>query len=419
MANNNYELNKIIHQISYNPKKRLGIFRELSANQKRDVVLKISKYLQYDIISKLNQEELVGLLEHLDTDEATDLIQMLPKKKQKPTMKELNEQLRSDISLLLQFDSKTAAGLMNLNYIQVEAEDSIASVAKQVKVHEERTGRLPAILVMKNGKLIGCLPGHELGLGHSREKATKYVKKIKSIKYNSKTDEVLDVFRENPHNKIVVLGETENVMGIIYSDDILKILQEKETSSLYDFAGISQEESVYDSAKRKIKHRYKWLIINLATAFLAAFTVSLFDETISKYVLLAIYMPVVAGMGGNAGTQTLAVLVRGISLKQIDLKTMWRTLKNELGSGFINGLINGLIIATVVVIKDGDLKIGLILGLAMIINLLIAAFFGTLVPLIMKYLGKDPASSATIFITTATDVFGFLVFLGLATLMLQ
>jgi magnesium transporter len=208
-------------------------------------------------------------------------------------------------------------------------------------------------------------------------------------------------------------------MGIIYSDDVLKILREKESSSLYDFAGVSQEESVYDSARVKIKYRYKWLIINLGTAFLAAFTVGLFDETISKYVLLAVYMPIVAGMGGNAATQTLAVLVRGISLKQIDLKNMWRTLNSELNSGLFNGLINGLIVAVVVTIKDGDFKIGLVLAMAMVINLLIAAFFGTIVPLIMKRLGKDPASSATIFITTATDVFGFVTFLGLATLLLE
>jgi len=193
----------------------------------------------------------------------------------------------------------------------------------------------------------------------------------------------------------------------------------REASSLYGFAGVRAEESVFDNAGRKIKHRYKWLMINLGTAFLASTIVSLFDETISKYVLLAVYMPVVAGMGGNAGTQTLAVLVRGISMNQITLKTMWRTLKNELGSGFVNGAINGAIITGIVFLKDGDWRIGLILALAMSVNLVIAGFFGTIVPLVMKRLGKDPASSATVFITTATDIFGFLTFLGLATLILS
>lgn len=418
MPKKNYSIDQIIHHISYHPKERLDHFRELNPTEKRDVILGLSKYLQNDIISKLSKKELLNVLEHLDTDEATDILQLLPAKKRKATMEKLSHKLKEDVSVLLQFDPETAAGLMNVNYIQVEAEDTIASVFKQVKIHESRTGKPPAILVMKTGKLIGCLPGYRLGIGKEKDKAEKHTVKIKSIKYKAKSDEIFDLFRQHPHNKIVVLGETNNVIGIIYSDDILKFLREKEASSLYDFAGVNQEESVYDSTKNKIKRRYKWLIINLGTAFLAAFTVGLFDEVISKYVLLAIYMPIVAGMGGNAGTQTLAVLVRGISLGQIKLKTMWRTLKNELGSGFVNGIINGLIISLVVYIKDGDLRIGLILALAMIINLLIAAFFGTVVPLIMKRLGKDPASSATVFITTATDVFGFIAFLGLATLIL-
>ena len=182
---------------------------------------------------------------------------------------------------------------------------------------------------------------------------------------------------------------------------------------------MSDEETVTDPATRKIQLRYKWLIINLGTAFLAAFTVGQFESVLSKFVLLAVYMPIVAGMGGNAATQTLAVMVRGIALKQIDLKTAYRTLRSELGSGLVNGLINGLLVAAVVLIMNGDVKIAFILAIAMIINLLVAAFFGTLVPLIMSKLKKDPAASATIFITTATDVLGFMAFLGLATLILM
>lgn len=419
MPNGNYDYREIVYQISRYPRKRLDIFRDLSIEKKRDIILRLSKRVQYAIISALTKEELVSVLEHMDTDEATDVLRLLPDKKRQSIVVEINEQIKSNVSLLLQFDPETAAGLMSVDYIQVEADDTIVSVAKQVKVHEDRTGKLPAILVMDCGRLLGFLPGHELGVSRTREKAGKYVKKIITVNYKLKTNDILEIFRQHPHSKVVVLGNSNNVMGIIYSDDMLKVIKEKEMSTLYDFAGVSQEESVYDSAKIKIKYRYKWLIINLGTAFLAAFTVGLFDETISKYVLLAVYMPIVAGMGGNAATQTLAVLVRGISLRQIELKNVWRTLNSELGASLVNGLINGLIVAAVVILKDGDYRIGIILSLAMIINLLIAAFFGTIIPLIMKKLGKDPASSATIFITTATDVFGFIAFLGLATLILN
>ena len=199
---------------------------------------------------------------------------------------------------------------------------------------------------------------------------------------------------------------------------MLQLIEKEQGSSLYNFAGIKQEESVTDTAKNKVRNRYRWLIINLGTAFLAAFTVSLFSNTLDKYVLLAIYMPIVAGMGGNAATQTLAVQVRGISLRQIDLSNAWMSLRNELGAGLVNGIINGIIVFTVVMVVNHDFKIAMVLGLAMIINLLVASTFGTLVPLIMKRLGKDPATSATIFITTATDILGFLAFLGLATIVL-
>ncbi len=416
---NGYNLEKIAHKISYYRKERLDIFRELSVNQKSEVIVYLSKHLQFEIVSKLDQIELIGILENLDTDEATDIVQLLPKSKRNKIVGKLNEQLKSGITLLLQFDPKTAAGLMNINYIQIRDDDNMVSVAEQVKIHEKRTGKLPVVLVMKGGMLKGYLPVYRLIAGSAKSKAGKYVRKIIGIKYTAKLDEVIEVFHRYPHNKIVVLGENKNVLGIIYSDDILGALREKESASLYDFAGVSQEESVLDSAKRKVKYRYKWLIINLGTAFLAAFTVGLFDEVISKYVLLAVYMPIVAGMGGNASTQTLVVLVRGISLKQISFKTVWKTLRNELGAGFVNGLINGLIVTGIVFIKDGDLRIGLILAIAMVMNLLIAAFFGTIVPLLMQKMGKDPAASATIFITTATDVLGFFIFLSLATIILN
>ena len=416
MQNN---LDDIIHKISYKPKERLTVFRRLEAGQKRDVVLRLSKRLRQEIISKLHEKEIRDVLEHLDSDEATDLLQLLPARKRKQIIEKLNKKLKEDISLLLKFDPETAAGLMSIDYILVEADDTIASVAEQAKVHEKRTGKFPAILVMRNGCLVGYLPAFQLGLRRLNEKAAKHYKKIHTVKYDADLKEVSDIFRQCRHGKVVVLGDAGNILGIVYSDDILRALQEKEASSLYNFAGVHKEESVYDSVERKVSFRYKWLIINLGTAFLAAFTVNIFETTISKYVLLAVYMPIVAGMGGNAATQTMAVLVRGIALRQIDFKTMWRALKNELGAGFINGLINGLIIVIIVFLKDHNPAIALILALSMIINLMVAAFFGTVTPLIMKKFGKDPASSATIFITTATDVFGFLVFLGLAALILK
>lgn len=412
-------LQSLADKIRHRHAERLEIFRSVDAMTQSLVIPGLSKHLQYDILSQLRREEIVQLMNHLDPDTATDLLQLLPRHRQDKIIRDLDEHLANDITLLLPFDPDTAAGLMNLDYIQADERATVADVAKHFRTHEKRTGRLPTVILTTQGKVTGFLPGHQLGFARPSERVNKYKRKIITVKQSASTDEVVDMFRVHPHDKAVVLGETGNVLGVIYSDDVLRVLKEQESASLYDFAGVREEEDVNDSAKRKIKYRYKWLIINLGTAFLAAFTVGLFEDVIDKYVLLAVYMPIVAGMGGNAATQTLAVMVRGIALKQVSFKTVKHTLKNELGAGLANGLINGVLVAGVVYILNRDLKIGLILALAMITNLAVAAIFGTIVPLVMKSLGKDPAASATIFITTATDVLGFFAFLSLATLILS
>lgn len=372
-----------------------------------------------EILQHLPEPELVSLLEHLSPDEATDLLRLMTKHRRERALQLVSTELKDSLSVLLEFDPATAAGVMTLDYIQVDVDDTVAAVATKFKHHEKRTGRSPVIVAMKDDHLAGFLPGHELGFADKDESIRAYIKRMPSISYAATHDDVVNLFTKHPHGKVAVLNDHDDVVGIIYSDDVLKLLQEQESMSLYDFAGIRAEEAVTDTARQKVNYRYRWLIINLGTAFLAAFTVGAFEETLQKYVLLAVYMPIVAGMGGNAATQTLAVMVRGIALKQIELRTAFKTLRNELGAGFINGMINAVLVAGVVIALNGDYKIALILAMAMVINLLVAAFFGTLIPLIMQKLGKDPAASATIFITTATDVLGFLVFLGLATVILD
>jgi magnesium transporter len=408
-----------IADILFRKDRRTALFLEQPPEDRSAILRSVTPVVRRDILTHIPDDDLVALLEAVDPDEATDLLQLLTRRKRERILQLLSAHVKDSLSTLLEFDPATAAGLMTLDYIQVNPKDTVAHVAGQFQKHENRTGRPPVILVMDGSKLVGFMPGHQLGFGRQTERISKYVKHIAAISYAASHEEVVHLFSAHPHSKVAVLNDGGDVIGIIYSDDVLKLIQDQQSASLYDFAGISQEESVTDSARAKASHRYRWLIINLATSFLAAFTVSLFEHTLASYVLLAIYMPIVAGMGGNAATQTLAVLVRGIALKQIDLKTAWKPLRNEMGAALINGVINGVLVAIVVLILNHDAKIAIILALAMIINLQVAAFFGTLVPLIMHKLGKDPASSATIFITTATDVLGFLVFLGLATSILR
>lgn len=412
------EVKKLAHTLTYKHRDRLSLFTSLPIETQTQVLLKLSTAIQAKIFKELNDELQVAILSYLDPDDATDMLQLLPKKKQEKLLKELSNNLQEDISLLLQFDPKTAAGLMSLNYIRVNADQKMYEITEAIQQHEKRTGKFPIVLVVEDKKLIGYVPNHKLVFADSGKLVKNYIRKIPQIKHTTDKQKVLKHFLDHPHSKTAVIGENGSILGILYSDDVLRVIREQEGASLYDFAGVRNEETVFDSVKTKVLFRYKWLIINLGTAFLAAATINLFNETISKYVVLAVYMPIVAGMGGNSATQTLAVLVRGIALEQIDLKTSLPVLKREVGAALVNGIINGLLVAGIVLIFNRDLKLAIVLALAMVINLLVAGFFGTIIPLIMARLGKDPAASATIFITTATDVLGFLAFLGLATVLL-
>ncbi len=412
-------ISQYVSSLRRNRDERSQIFLNIPQDKRTEVFLQLRKPLQYQILRGLPKDQVISLLEALDPDDATDVLQLFDSRTQERLLKEMSVNIQSEIEILLKFDEKTAGGLMSLNYIQVDVDETVEDIANKFKLHEKRTGKPPEIVVLSQGKVAGYVPGYELGFARPSEKIGKYIKPIKTIHHGISSDEVIEKFRSHPHSKLVVLDDKSNALGIIYSDDVLKVLKEQESASLYDFAGIRDEEDITDPARLKFKSRYKWLIINLGTAFLASFTVGLFQSTLDKYVLLAVYMPIVAGMGGNAATQTLAVMVRGISLKQITFQNFLKPLLAELTSGLANGVINGLLVFTVVMVLNRDFMIGLVLAVAMIANLLVAAFFGTLIPLVMKSIGKDPASSATIFITTATDVLGFLVFLGLATLLLR
>ncbi|MPM41008.1 Magnesium transporter MgtE [bioreactor metagenome] len=408
----------IVLQLIYHPRQRLALFSSLPINRQVQILKRLPLNIQIQLLSQIDKTALLPILEYADPDESTDLLRHLPKNRQAELLAELSQSLQDDISLLLQFDPKTAAGLMSLNYVQVEDDENMAEIAKKIKKHEKRTGKFPLILVLHEGQIKGYLPNYKLAYATAGEAIASYVQPISTMAYTTSSQSVIRHFFDHPHSKVAVLNQDGMILGVLYADDVLRVIRQEEISSLYDFAGVHENETVFDSVKKKVSSRYKWLIINLATAFLASGTVSFFDETIAKYVLLAVYMPIVSGMGGNAATQTLAVLVRGIAMQEIELKTAWPTLKKELGSAFINGIINGILVAAVVLAFNHDPLLAFVLALAMISNLLVAAFAGTLIPLIMHKLGKDPATSATVFITTATDVLGFLSFLGLATLIL-
>jgi len=318
--------------------------------------------------------------------------------------------------LVRKIDSKKVKKIIDPNYISVDIQTAFEVIGSLVKEYKKKNGRFPTILILEDGNFLGSLPGHALALAKTPKQLRSYIKKVPTVKYSDGPKKIISTFKRSSYDKLVVLNDDNKVLGIIYSEEILSLIEKETAKNLYAFAGLNQSEELSDTAIRKVKFRHRWLILNLFTAFLAAAVVAMFESTISRMVLLAAYMPVVAGMGGNAATQTLAVMVRGLAINNVNNKLLLKIVYNELIAGFLNGMITAVIIGILALVLGQSILLGLVAGIAVIINLLIAGFFGSVVPVVMYRLGKDPASSATIFITTATDVFGFLAFLGLAQL---
>ncbi|MEF8936814.1 MAG: magnesium transporter [Halovenus sp.] len=397
-------------------------FSDLSQEQKREVFFGLPDAVRERVVTDMDRDQLREFVDELDPDEATDVLGYARESTRESVLSKLASDRREKLSFLLSFDPESAAGIMDIDYVTVGAQRGFQAVAERVSRFEERTGRIPTILVTENGTLLGELPGATLSIAdRESDRIADYVQEIPHVRYDREDSEVLEVLRTNRERTVAVLDETDDILGVIHADDLLTLVEETAGETLYEFTGVAEEESVLDGPAAKIRSRYKWLIINLGTAFLAAAVVGLFETTIAAIAVLAAYMPVVAGMGGNAGTQAMAVTVRGISLGQVSLATGKRVVINEAIAGGINGIITGALVAVIAIafsLAEYGVLLGAVIGVSMVANLVIAGFFGAIIPLVLDKLGQDPATSATIFITTATDVLGFFVFLGLAQFVL-
>ena len=390
-------------------------FQRLSSARKREVFFRLPETVQQSLVEDMDREQLQRFVRRLDPDEVADVLGLADEDSRTKVLRRLDEDRREKTEFLLEFSPESAAGLMHLDYVTVDVDRSLEDVAKRVQRHEDRTGRVPTIFVTDEEKLLGELPGQTLAMTDRESVSLRdHIHATPVVAYDSADTDVVEVFRANPESSVAVLDDDGSILGVIYAEDLLRVIEEEATETLYEFTGVQEEESILDGPLSKVRHRYKWLIINLGTAFLAAGAVGVFEDTIAAFTLLAVYMPVVAGMGGNAGTQSMAVTVRGLAYGQITLSTGGRAVLNEIIAGAANGAITGVLVALIASVFNRSPLLGLVLGVSMVLNLVIAGFFGTLIPLALDRIGKDPATSATIFITTATDVLGFFIFLGLA-----
>jgi magnesium transporter len=296
---------------------------------------------------------------------------------------------------------------------------TIGATADAIDEYYDDTGRFPEVLVHKDGVLVGEVPMSALVRERNSQKLKKFVQPVSTVPYLAEVADIMQALTSSRKKKVLVLDHDDSVLGIVYADEALALFGEAIDASLYDVAGVDDSEQPFDGAVVKFKRRYRWLILNLLTCFLAGWVIYLFEDTVEALIIITMYVPIVAGMGGNAAAQAFAVTLRGLTLGTVSLKNCWSAVGREAGSGLLNGLLIGLLVALISVVWNKDPLLGLVVGLTMVGEHLMAVLAGTIIPIFIKKLGKDPAATSTIFITTVTDVGGLVLLLGLATLLLM
>lgn len=408
-----------VRTLIYHSKERMKNFRALSIPERAAAFEQLSPYIQETVLKQLRIHEIVDLLDHMDLQQAKQVLMRIKDVKlRERVLKRLKGESKDKIEYFLRFHPEATLSLINLNYLFLSGDLTVGETAELIDIHYNETARYPEILVHKDGQLLGEVLLSKIVKVSNASQLKKHIQPVQTIEYQSEVREVVELLVNVTSKKVVVLDHDTSVLGIIYADAARSLFGNLPAEELYGFAGVDENEKPFDSATRKVSRRYRWLILNLVTAFLAGMVVLLFQDTLNELTILAVYIPVIAGMGGNAAAQTFAVMIRGLTLGTISLHNAGPAIWREFIAGAINGVIIGSIVGIISILSGGGALLGVVVFLALIGAHVVAGLAGAFVPLLMKHLGKDPAAGATIFITTATDVLGIFFLLGLGALIL-
>lgn len=393
----------------------LAAFMAMMSNKRLASLIEVaSEDVQREMLQHIPFKRIVYLFAHLSQDDIVDILGALPVDLRK---KYLNLIKSKEIESLLQYDAHTAGGLMTTEFISLRSGLTVAEAYDTIKRIAPRTEVIETLFIVDNyNHLVGKVDIRDI-FSKPEEAVLKHFMDANVLSVTPDTDQeaVSLLVSKYALSVVPVVNKKGSMLGIITVDDIIDVINEEHNEDLLHLAGVNSEESLGSSVKESVSRRLPWLLINLITAFLASTVVNVFAETIDSFVALAAVMPIVAGMGGNSGTQTVTLVVRSIALNEVHWGE-WGGLFHELVVGIINGLITGVAASVLIFVMYGNLYFSLIIVLAMIINLIIAGVFGYVIPLVVQKLNWDPALVSSVFLTTATDVCGFFAFLGLATL---
>jgi magnesium transporter len=399
----------------------LILFRLIDTDKAADVILELEDTALDVVLSELENEHISQLVEAMESDEAADIIAEMSPEDRAAVIARLPADDRRDLGELLKFPQDTAGGRMTVEFMRVRESDTVEQVTKRLR----RKGPDPhysSILFVTDYK--GCFEGvleiDKLLFNSPRKKIAELVEPYPVKAFLLEDQESVARKAEKAEVPIVpVVDEADKLRGIITVEDIIDVIREETTEDIYRSGGVGAEASLFESPARSAARRFPWLLINLATAFVAASVVGLFQGTIKSLVAVTIFLPIVAGLGGNAGSQTVVMVVRSLALGEITPSDAWRLLRRQLLTCLLLGLGAGIIVGAGAAIFKLPIILAPLVFLALIINIIIGGVVGTLVPMLLRKLKFDPSLASSIFLTATTDTLGFLVLLGLATLAIR
>jgi len=400
------------------PKQRKLFFSLLETNEEGDVLVDLGEEIQQELVSNISNEELAEAVKELEPDETVDILQNLPEERMNTILSKMSYRDRKRIEIGLTYPENTAGGLLNTDVISVRPSHSIEVVINYLRDQEELPDNTDKIFVVNKedeyigeiaiSKIITCKPNLTV-----REIMNT---SINPILVSQDDKEVATIFERNDIISSAVIDEFGKLIGRITIDDVLDVIKEDADQNFLGMAGVA--EDTFAPPGRAARSRVFWLSMNLLTAFIASMTINIFKDVLDQIVYLAVLMPIVASMGGVAATQTLTIVLRGLTLEQINTTNLKWLFKRELAVSIMNGLILSILVGLVTFLWFDEIKLSFLISFALIINLISSVVAGVFVPIILRGLNQDPAISGSVVVTTVTDVIGFLSFLGLATVFL-
>ena len=409
------EIGDLLESLPHGPRELL--WELVPSEEQGEVLVEVNDEVRSGLIDEMETHELVQATGGLDTDDLADLLHDLPGTVIHELLRSMDKQNRQRLEAALSYPEDTAGGLMDLDVVTVRANVSLDVVLRYLRLRGEIPELTDSLFVVNRfDHFQGLLPLSTLLTSDPDASVAEVMDQdIEGIPATMKSIDVARLFQDRDFVSAPVIDESNKLLGRITIDDVVDVIRDEADHNIMSMAGLDEEDDIFAPVVTSARRRAVWLGVNLATAFLASWVIGRFESTLDKVVALAVLMPIVASMGGIAGSQTLTIMIRGLALGQVGPSNARSLMVKEIQVSIMNSLIWSMVVALVAMAWFQSTDIGLIIGAALIINLIFAALAGFAIPLVLKRVGVDPALAGTVLLTTVTDVVGFIAFLGLGT----